>query len=236
MAARDQRGSEQTAGAPEEGGDALHAHDERVAGEVARVGEGVLLPHLADEGLRRAQRHEVRGVVALEEDVDAARQHEPHDGEQLAAAQRRLRAPRDDEGQGEEGGAGAEEDAQQCRHAPFIGGVVGDDGVVGIVGVQGLGGEFGEVGGEGLHAGDDEGGWMRLVVQERIGDGGKEGDGRGSRVAFGSQCRSGANETGFVIAVSVSRKSGTMSSSGKSGEHVRVMHGHLDEPGRGWWW
>lgn len=45
----DAPGADEGEGAPEDGGDGLHGDDEGVAGEVARVGEGVLLPQLAED-------------------------------------------------------------------------------------------------------------------------------------------------------------------------------------------
>jgi hypothetical protein len=42
-------GQEEREGTPGKGSDALHAHEERVLGEVAGVREGVLLPELGEE-------------------------------------------------------------------------------------------------------------------------------------------------------------------------------------------
>ena len=53
-------------------GDSLHAQNESVLGQVARVAEGVLLPQLAKQVLHAAHVPEVVGKVALEERVDAA--------------------------------------------------------------------------------------------------------------------------------------------------------------------
>lgn len=48
------------------GGDGLHAENEGVRGQVARVGEGVLLPELSKEILFRAHQGVVDGEVACD--------------------------------------------------------------------------------------------------------------------------------------------------------------------------
>lgn len=66
------------------GGDALHDEDERVAGQVARVAERVLLPDLGEWVLVASQGGVVDAEVALEEEVDKAAHDEPEEGELVA--------------------------------------------------------------------------------------------------------------------------------------------------------
>jgi hypothetical protein len=69
--------------------DRLHTQHKGVLGEVARVAQAVLLPQLAEQVLHAAHGAEVVGEVALEKGVDAAAEDEPHDGREVAVAQRR---------------------------------------------------------------------------------------------------------------------------------------------------
>jgi hypothetical protein len=54
----------------------LHAQHQRIGGQVARVGQSVLLPELGQEGLRAGEAVVVQHEVALEDDVDGARWEE----------------------------------------------------------------------------------------------------------------------------------------------------------------
>lgn len=77
----------------------------------------------------------MRDVVALEEDVDAAGQDEPHDGEELGGGEGRVEGGGGAVGAGEEGGADGEEDGEQIGDAVFVGGVGGDFDAEGIISV-----------------------------------------------------------------------------------------------------
>lgn len=57
-------GQEKREGTPDERSDALHTHEERVLGEITRVGEGVFLPELGEEMVLSGELGKVDGKVA----------------------------------------------------------------------------------------------------------------------------------------------------------------------------
>lgn len=146
------RRDNQTPGSPTHRRHRLHAQHEAILRQVPAIGKRILLPHLPDQRLLCPQRRVVGGVVAFEEEVDGAGQDEPHGGRELAGREVRVEASGDKVGRGEEGEAGAEEDAEERRYRPFVRGVAIDVGVEGVVGVgEEVLGHFRHVGGEVFH-------------------------------------------------------------------------------------
>jgi hypothetical protein len=124
--------------------DSLHAEHKGVLGQIARVAQAVLLPQLAKQVLHAAHGAEVVGKVALEEGVDAAAEHKPHDGGQVAVAERRSDALDERVRDAEDGGTAGGKHADQLKRVPFVGEVARDLGLDGVVGVV-LAREEGEV-------------------------------------------------------------------------------------------
>jgi hypothetical protein len=155
------------------GGDSLHAEHKGVLGQVARVAQAVLLPQLAEQILHAAHGAEVVGEVALEKGVDAAAQDEPHDGREVAVAERgpdlldeAVRDAKDDD-------AAGHEHADQLERVPFVQDEACDGGANGVVRVV-LPREEGEVAGchcAGALLGDDanDGRWRERVDEQRRG-------------------------------------------------------------------
>ena len=106
--------------------DCLHAQDEGVLGQVARVAEGVLLPQLAKQILHAAHAPEVVGEVALEERVDAAAQHEPHHDRHVRVAGVGPCPHQDRVGDAEDNSAPRREHAEQLNRVELIGHVTHD--------------------------------------------------------------------------------------------------------------
>ena len=142
----------------------FHAQDEGVLGQVARVGKGVLLPHLSEESVQRAHVGLVEGVVPLEEEMNTTTwkniishsfslypdgllvnstgillvltQHKPHDSDHVIPAYPRMDALDQGVGDGEDDSAAGEEDAQDGGHAHVIGQVARDLDLERVVGVR----------------------------------------------------------------------------------------------------
>lgn len=123
-------------GPPEDGGDGLHGDDEGVLSEVARVGEGVLLPQLAEEVEAGGHAVEVVGEVALEEEVDAAAEGEPQGGEDVTAGEAGPDAGDDGQGGGEDGSAAGGEVGDEHGRGDGVGCVAGHGDAQGEVGVS----------------------------------------------------------------------------------------------------
>jgi hypothetical protein len=128
------------------GGDRLHAEHKGVLGQVARVAQAVLLPQLAKQILHAAHGAEVVGEVALEKGVDASAQDEPHDGREVAVAERGPDPLDEGERDAKDDGAAACEHADQLERGPFVQDEACDRGADGVVRVV-LPREEGEVAG-----------------------------------------------------------------------------------------
>lgn len=63
--------------------DRLHTENKGILGQISRVGQGVLLPQLAKNGLKTAHGAKVDDIVALKEEVDASAQDEPEHRQKL---------------------------------------------------------------------------------------------------------------------------------------------------------
>jgi hypothetical protein len=147
--------NKQASRSPGDRSNALHAQHKGVLREVAAVRERVLFPHLSDPRLVCANVKDVHDVVSFEEDVNAAGEDEPQQGEELGFGEVGLQALGDEVGAAEEDGAGAEEDGEDGGHAGLVGDVARDGGaqrvvVVGRVG-QDLAGVAGQVDCDVLH-------------------------------------------------------------------------------------
>lgn len=115
-----QRGYEQAARAPSSCGDALHAQHESVLGQVAAVRERIFFPHLPNVCLVCADVQEIDDVVAFEENMNCAGEHEPHDSEELDIGKGWLITLGDHVSGGEKDGAGSEESAEEDGYACHI--------------------------------------------------------------------------------------------------------------------
>lgn len=133
VAGHDGVGDEEGDGAPEEGGDGLHGDEERVLGEVAGVGEGVLLPELAEEVELAGHVLEVVGEVAFKESVDEAAEDEPQGGKHLPAAQVGSLAL-DQKVRGHEDGTATQAEVRdELQRIHRVGRIPGDDDPQGVV-------------------------------------------------------------------------------------------------------
>lgn len=108
------------AGSPEDRGHRLHAQDESIIGQVSRVRESVLLPHLADERLLGPQCCVVASIVTFEKDVNRSREDKPHGRDQFLSGQVGLHLLGHEVGCREEDEAGPEENGEQGYNAPFV--------------------------------------------------------------------------------------------------------------------
>jgi hypothetical protein len=107
-------------------GDALHDEDERVAGQVARVAERVLLPDLGEWVLVASQGGVVDAEVALEEEVDKSTHDEPEEGELVAETldgRMALGVGERDSAKGD-GTEGGEEQGEGVLHGVGVGDIV----------------------------------------------------------------------------------------------------------------
>lgn len=136
--------------------DSLHTKDKGVLGKVARVAQAVLLPQLAKQVLHATHGPEVVGEVALKKGVNAPAQDEPHDGREIAAAQRWSDLLHQDIGDAEDDCAARRKHGEQLQRVPFVGQVAHDLRLDGIVGVD-LPREEREVAGS---HGEGEGEWL----------------------------------------------------------------------------
>jgi hypothetical protein len=133
VTSKDHGRDKQASRSPGDRSDALHAQHKGVLREVAAVRERVLFPHLSNPCLVCANVKDIHDVVSFEEDVDAAGEDEPQQGEELGFGEVGLQALGDEVGAAEEDGAGAEEDGEDGGHAGLVGDVARDGGAQRVV-------------------------------------------------------------------------------------------------------
>jgi hypothetical protein len=113
--------------------DSLHAEDKGILCQVPRVAQTVLLPQLSKQILHASHGPEVDGEVSLEKGVDAAAEHEPHDGGQVAIAERWSYPLDEDECDTEDGSASSSKHADQLKRVPLVGEIAHNLGLNGVV-------------------------------------------------------------------------------------------------------